>query len=122
MDDTCQQVNWLKVEREDCSPFNIGAILLSPIHLNKSMYEKNPIIHGTLRIWKQLKSTLKLRNFSLLLPSANNPSFKPSTLDTAFVQWENLGIKTLGDLYEKGIFLSFQELQVKYHLKAIIFF
>lgn len=122
MDDTCQQENWLKMEREDCLSFNLGTILLSPINLKKSLYEKNLMIHITLRIWKQLKSTLKLRNLSLFLPIANNPSFKSSTSDKAFAQWESLGIKKLGDPYEIGTLLSFQELQSKYNLKGSQYF
>ncbi|XP_055514746.1 uncharacterized protein LOC129711249 [Leucoraja erinacea] len=117
LDNSAQQVDWIVMEREDCSPCNIGATLLSPIHLNNKNYNKNPIIHSTIRTWKQIKQNLKLRNLSLLIPIVNNPLFKPSIIDKSFIQWERMGIKMLGDLYELGKLLSFQQLQLKYNLK-----
>lgn len=117
LDNSAQQVDWIVMEREACSPCNIGATLLSPIYLNNKNYNKNPIIHSTIRTWKHIKQNLKLRNLSLLIPIVNNPSFKPSIIDKSFIQWERMGIKTLGDLYELGKLLSFQQLQLKYNLK-----
>lgn len=122
LDNSCQQVDWLVIKREDCSPFNIGAILLSPIKLKNTIYKKNPIIHSTLRIWRQVKFTLKLRNLSLLTPIANNPLFKPSIIDKMFIHWKRLGIKKVGDLYEMGNLLSLQKLQSKCSLKGHQYF
>ena len=117
LDSSAQHVDWKIMEKEDCSPYNIGAIFLSPIKLNNIIYKKNPVIHSIIQIWKQIKLTLKLRKLSLLSPITNNPSFKPSIIDKTFIHWERLGIKTIGDMYDMGKLLSFQQLQLKYNLK-----
>lgn len=88
LDNSAQQVDWIIMEREDCAPGNTGATLLSPTNLNNKHYNKNPMIHNTIRTWKQIKQNLKLRNLSLLMPIAKNPSFKPSIIDKSFTQWE----------------------------------
>ncbi|XP_055492206.1 uncharacterized protein LOC129697562 [Leucoraja erinacea] len=117
LDSSTQQREWIKMEKEDCHPCNIGTILFSPKKLNNTIYKKNPIIYGTIRIWKQIKLYLKLRNLSLLMPIANNPLFKPSLIDKTYNQWESLGIRRIGDMYEMGNLLSFQQLQLKFKLK-----
>lgn len=117
LDSSTQQTEWIKMEKEDCHPCNIGTILFSPKKLNNTIYKKNPIIYGTIRIWKQIKLSLKLRNLSLLMPIANNPLFKPSLIDKTYNQWESLGIRRIRDMYEMGNLLSFQQLQLKFKLK-----
>lgn len=101
------------MERNDC----LGTIIMSPVPLNKSTYNHNPKIQDATCTWKQLKLGLQLRNVSFHLPIANSP-FKASTLDGAFTQWKNQGINTVGDLYVKGTFASFQELREKYILNS----
>ena len=122
LDDTDLNSECLKMERGDCLPFSIGAIVMSPVSLNRSTYDHNLLIHAAIRVWKLLKSTLNLRDMSFLLQIVNNPSFKPSTLDGALVQWKDKGIRTVGDLYLKGTFSSFQDLREKYKLNSNNFF
>ena len=47
LDDTLLSSGWLSMEREDCHPFSIGAVILSPVNLEMSLYCNNPIIHST---------------------------------------------------------------------------
>ncbi|XP_055488550.1 palmitoyltransferase ZDHHC21 isoform X1 [Leucoraja erinacea] len=116
LDSSAQQLEWIRMEKEDCAPYDLGAIIFSPIKLNNMLYKKNPIIQNTIRIWKQIKLTLKLRNLSVLTPIVNNPVFKPSGMDKTYKQWEKVGIKKVGDLYELGNLLSFQQLKSKFKL------
>ena len=102
---------WLKMEKEDCLPFNIESIIFAPKEVQKKTYRDNPIIHNNRRIWKQIVKTLYLDNLSFRLPIRNNPLFKPSILDAGFRLWEDSGIKRIGHLYRNGKFLLFEELQ-----------
>lgn len=56
------------------------------------------------------------------MPIVNNPSFKPSLTDKTYNQWERMGIKRFGDMYEMGNLLSFQQLQLKFKLKSNQYF
>ncbi|XP_055494220.1 uncharacterized protein LOC129698878 isoform X1 [Leucoraja erinacea] len=117
LDSSTQQLEWIRMEKEECYPHDIGTNLLSPIKLNSIIYKKNPIIHNIIRIWKQIKVSLKLNNLSVLTPLLNNPAFKPSLIDNTYQQWDRLGIRKVGDMYEVGKLLSFQQLKLKFKLK-----
>ena len=114
--------SWLDMEREDCVPYWIGAIVMSPIHLKKSCYSFNPIIHSTIQIWRQISKQLKLRKLSFTLLISANPLFTPSTIDGGFDRWKELGLHSVGDLYTNSSFVSFQQLQEKYGLSKSEFF
>lgn len=88
---------WIQMEIEACRPYDIGAVLLSPIKIDKSVYKHNCIIHSTIRIWKQIKSKFSIKPLSFLLPISGNPSFTPSTMDAAFTKWRDLGLQTIGN-------------------------
>lgn len=110
------------MEREDCLPYSIRAVILSPVTVSMACYKNNPIIHDTIRIWKQLKKHFNLNALSFLLLIAANPTFIPSTFDGAFNVWKGLGLCSIGSLYIKGTFASFQQLQQKYNLPKSHFF
>uniref|UniRef100_A0A673WU00 Reverse transcriptase domain-containing protein n=1 Tax=Salmo trutta TaxID=8032 RepID=A0A673WU00_SALTR len=122
LDDALPPPSWLSMEREECHPFSIGAVILSPVNLEMSLYRNNPIIHSTVRIWKQIKVHFDLRPISFMLPVARNPSFAPSNLDNTFERWGELGISTIGDLYIGGTFASFESLRETYNLPRSNFF
>ena len=94
----------------------LATILFANAKLAKKTYKENPIIESGIRIWKQLKKTLKLECIPLALSIVNNVTFKPSMMDKGFSQWKNYGINRMGDLYRENSFLSFQELQQIYGL------
>lgn len=73
LDDTYVSSDWLEMERENCLPYSIGSVTLSPVVVDKSCYRNNPIIHSTVRIWKQVGKHFNLRKVSFLLPIASNP-------------------------------------------------
>ena len=112
----------LEMEQGDCLPFTIAAVILSPVPPSKSDYGNNPVIHNTIRIWKQVTKHSKLSKISCLLPIVANPSFVPSYLDGAFLEWRDQGIHNVGDLYLGGVFSSFQQLKRKYALQQQGFF
>jgi len=111
LDETVVLANWLDMEREDRFPYSIGAIAMSPIHLKKSYYSYNLIIHRTIQIWRQISKQLKLRKLSFTLPISANPSFTPSIVNGDFDRWKEFGLHRVGDLYVNGSFALFQQLQ-----------
>lgn len=113
--------DWLQIERDYCHPYDLGAVLLSPVILDQAAVN-NIVIKSQLRVWRQMREYLKIKSLSLLIPIANNPSFPPSRLDTTFTQWKELGICTIKDLYLDGALASFMQLQQKYNLPKNHFF
>ncbi|KAF3845670.1 hypothetical protein F7725_002748 [Dissostichus mawsoni] len=81
--------------------------------------ESDRAIH---RIWRQITKQLKLRALSFNVPLSSNPSFTPSIMDGTFDRWRELGMGSVGDLYIRGTFASFQQLQEKYGLARADFF
>lgn len=118
LDETATPPNWLQMEQEACQPYTIGAILLSPSKIEKSLYNNNVVIHSTLRIWKQIRSHFNLAPISYALPIVGNPTFPPSNLDDSFKLWKRAGIHTVGDLYIRDTFASLAQIQSKYKLRG----
>lgn len=94
----------------------IGAILLSPLPIDKSIYDGNVVIHSTIRILKQIKLHFNLKSLSPIAPIVGNPCFKPSILDNTFRLWKQVGLCTISNLYWEGVFASFKQLQEIYKL------
>lgn len=74
------------LEQEECLPYSINAILLSPKGIASSLYNHNPVIHNSVRIWKRLKTHFKFTQMSFLFSISANPSFCPSMLDFGKIQ------------------------------------
>lgn len=122
LDHTVALSTWIQMEREACRPYDIGAVILSPIKIDKSVYNHNCIINNTICIWKQIKSKFVIKPLSFLLPISGNPSFTPSTTDATFTKWRDLGLQTIGNLFINGTFATFWQLQDKYCLHASNYF
>lgn len=122
LDDTALLPKGLQMEREDCLPYSVGAILLSPTPLASTLYNNNPVIKSTIKILKQMIKNFKLKTLSLCIPISSNPSFQPSCVDGAFNVWRDFGICTLNDLYSNDIFMTFQQVQERFGLPNSNFF
>lgn len=122
LDETALIPKGLQMEREDCLPYSVGAILLSPTSLTGMHYKNNPIINNTIRVVKQLRKHLKLKTFSLHLPISSNPSFLPSCTDGAFNLWRESGLCAIKDLYLNDTFMTFEQLQEHFGLPKSHFF
>lgn len=116
LDTSISPPDWLTLQQEDCHPYFIGAILLTPTLIPKSVDNHNPVIFDLIRTWKQIKSHFGLKPLSLILLIDKNPTFIPSRLDKTFFAWNSLGIHTIHDLYIEGTFATFAQLQHKFNL------
>ncbi|KAF3847910.1 hypothetical protein F7725_020938, partial [Dissostichus mawsoni] len=114
LDETVVLADWLDLEREDCLPSSLGAIVMSPVRLKKSYYNNNLIIHNTIQIWRQITKQLKLRALSFHVPLSSNPLFTPSIMDGTFDRWREL------EWVASAIYTSV--LQEKYGLARADFF
>ncbi len=92
LDHTVALSTWIQRKREACRPYDIGAVILSPIKIDTSVYNHNCIINITICIWKQIKLKFVIKPLSFLLPISWNPSFTPSTMDATFTKWRDLGL------------------------------
>lgn len=99
------------MEKEDCSPYDIGALILSLTNIDTSAYNNN-IFHSINR----LKTQFGIKSTSTLLPIAQKPSFILSTLDSGYIHWKDLGIRNVGELYVGSDFASYSQRQVKFGL------
>lgn len=122
LDDHDDPPFWLQIIRDQCHPYNPGAVILSPVALDHSTFNNSIIIRNILRIWKQIKEHFKIKSLSFLTPIAKNPSFTPSKLDRTFVQWQEMGIYSIGDLFIDGALASFSQLQQKFKFPQSHFF
>ena len=88
--DSCQA--WLRIERQLCKKSSLLALLNSPTTVKKSCYSNSLVIHGTIRIWEQIKSYIKAPKMYTDTPICNNHYFIPGINDAAFFDWKQKGI------------------------------
>lgn len=83
----------------------------------------NPFLKNTISTWHEahtfLNQTIKLSGFT---PIWGNDSFKPGRNDMGFIHWMDNGLIKIGDLYNGGTLMSFQQLVDKYKLQRKHFF
>lgn len=73
--------------REESSPNDIGAGILSPTEIDKPDYTQNCIIRSSSRIWKQIKSKFEIKSLSFLLPVGRRTSFTPSAMHFGYLTY-----------------------------------
>ena len=122
LDDTALLPPGLLMEYEDCLPLSVGAIVLSPTAVPKTLYNNNPLIHSTIKVYKQMVKNFKLKPLSLCTPIAANPSFPPSCTDGAFNIWREAGLLSINELYSNNTFMTFKQLQDKYNIPSSHFY
>lgn len=108
---------WCLMEAQSCHGTSLPSLLCAPAASSSpSKYSSNSIVISSLRIWNQFRQHFKLTSPSPHSPICNNHLFIPSTLDGAFASWKHKGIISFSDLYNDGIFASFDNLGQKFDL------
>ena len=113
---------WIKFEAKSIPQSSLPVLLFSKVVPNKTLIENNFIINNSLRILNQIKSFTRAPNTSVHTPILHNHQFLPSQLDGTFSVLENSGLRSIGDLYTKGNFISFNQFKEKFHLSSRHFF
>ena len=108
-----------EISSSSCS---LHSIVCSQLPINVNNVSPNPIVINTIKIWIQFRKQHGFHRSSILAPVWNNYAFPPSHSDAAFRIWSERGLKTLKDLYEEGVFMSFTSVSDRFNLPKSQFF
>lgn len=113
---------WLAIEEASCNKTSLIALLNSPIKIDLKCYNGNTVISNSIKVWKQIKKYLEIPDIYLDTPICHNHAFPPGLHDKFFLQWKQIGITTIKDLYNEGKFSSFDQLKQHHALAPANFF
>ena len=113
---------WVDMEQHSARPVSLASLVCAPLPLSKKRLTNNPIVSGSLRIWAQFRVHFKYKQALITLPLTSNALFTPSLIDAAFEVWAGKGCKRVKDLFEGGVFMSFEQLVDAYGLPRSHFF
>lgn len=99
-----ETLEWICIEQASCKGTSLGALINSPVKIDTALYSGNIVIHNTLKVWKQIRSYLKIPDTYLNSPISNNHAFMPGTQDRVFARWKQKGLATMRDLYATSCF------------------
>lgn len=116
------QPSWLLIEHMSCKSSCLPALLNSPANVKNTLYDKNPIIQNSLKVWNQILKLVKAPKMYLDTPICNNHAFKPGLDDITFATWREKGLSLLKHFYIDGRLVSFQQLRDQYNLPNSHFF
>ena len=115
---------WLQLENLSCGPTSLQSFLCCKLPLAEpvSKYTSNLIIKHSVKIWCQFRRAFSLNDFSICAPVAKNHNFKPSIMDRAFDIWTEKGVISVRDLFDEGVFMTFNQIQLKFGIPRPHFF
>lgn len=107
---------WVSIEQTISKlPLRLYLYSSDPKTLKKQT--TNPFLKNTIDIWfkahKHIGDTPPISQFS---PIWNNTQFTPGRADGGFKVWAGRGVQKIGDLYDKGTLLTFNDLSLKYSI------
>ena len=103
---------WMGIENEVCSPFK-------PIETLSQKTSKitNPIILHSRDVWTRVHKMFKLADTLQRYSSLwHNSSVCIGKKAVYWEQWHSKGLCTIGDLFEDGVFLSYNKLLERFNL------
>ena len=112
---------WAHIEISSSSR-SLHSAICSQLPISAHRISTNPVVINTIKIWIQFRKQHGLHRASILTPICNNHAFLPSCSDPTFRVWSDKGLRTLNDLYDRGVFSSFASLSVKYGFPNSHFF
>ena len=105
---------WIKVEKEICSPFQ-------PIEelSQKRSNITNPILLHSRDVWSRVHKMFELKHtLQRYSPLWYNPDVCIGKKCVYWKQWHSRGLSTINDLFEDGVFLSYDKLLQKCNLEG----
>uniref|UniRef100_A0A3P8RWJ4 Reverse transcriptase domain-containing protein n=1 Tax=Amphiprion percula TaxID=161767 RepID=A0A3P8RWJ4_AMPPE len=109
-------LDWILIEQELTSPFTPIETLSQK--LNKDKFE-NPILKFSKMVWLEVHRKYKLDPYVMRYSSLwNNPKIKIGKQSIYWAQWLRKGIRTVGDLFEGDVFMTFNEIKQKFKLEG----
>uniref|UniRef100_A0A3B1J7U7 Reverse transcriptase domain-containing protein n=1 Tax=Astyanax mexicanus TaxID=7994 RepID=A0A3B1J7U7_ASTMX len=113
---------WVKVEASFSSLTSLPTFLYTKLSFGKIGINYNLIIKNSLKILNQIKLATKAPPTSIHTPITFNQEFIPAKNERFFIELENQGLVSLGDLYKDGCFMSFNDMRDKYNIPQTHFF
>uniref|UniRef100_A0A671TVY8 Reverse transcriptase domain-containing protein n=1 Tax=Sparus aurata TaxID=8175 RepID=A0A671TVY8_SPAAU len=117
--DACPPWAHTEISSSSCS---LHSMICSQLPISAHKVSTNPVVTNTIKIWTQFRKQHGLHRASVLAPVSKNYAFLPSCSDPTFCMWSNKGLRTLNDLYDEGVFMSFAALSEKYSFPNSHFF
>lgn len=117
--DESQEVSWVTIEQNAVAGVQLSVLPF----LSKSLWNKlkleNVWVNHTLRVWDQVRKTLKgTINLSRAMSIAGNIEFQPSVWDGGFERWENSDLCTINQLFDGNHLKSSAQLQDQFLLPS----
>lgn len=107
----------LSLDSWACSPFSVWSLFAHHHNKYDDDVRKNPILFNSIKVWRQILKYLgKAEPLSMLSPVYLNMDFSPRVGSPLFKVWHTKGIRVVGDLFQDGSLMSFQQLQQKFDL------
>lgn len=113
---------WVEMEQHSARPVSLSSLVCAPLPLSKQRLTNNPVVSNSLRIWSQFRTHIKHRQALSSLPIVANALFPPSLIDGAFRVWSRNGLGRVRDLFENGVFMSFNQVVCGYNIPRSHFF
>jgi len=105
---------WVYLEQSSAR-LSLHSVICSQLPLPTNI-SSNLVVSHSIKIWAQFRKHTGLHRSSILSPIFKNHNFSPSNMDVAFRIWSDKGIKIIDDLYDSGVFLSFNNLSKQFDL------
>lgn len=110
-------LDWILIERELASPFSPIDILSQ--ESNKGNRMQNPILKFSKMVWLEVHKKYKLVAYVQKYASLwHNSKIKINRQTIYWAQWQRKGIRTIGDLLEGDIFMSYDDIKRKFNLEG----
>lgn len=114
---------WYDIEMVLCKPFSPINILDKRRQELPVMAWENPMITNVIKTWQCLKKLFGIQHILCCLTSLiNNPDLLGGGNGAKFKNWEDLGIHSVYDLWDKGKFKSFETIKTQYNLPKTEFY
>ena len=104
------------MEAYSCNSISLSALICAPLNAHPTKVTSNPIVLTTITILKQFKRHFKITSLSPLMPFCENHLFSPAELDSTYTLWKENGLVNFDQLFDKDIFISFENFQTKFAL------
>uniref|UniRef100_A0A3P9I561 Reverse transcriptase domain-containing protein n=1 Tax=Oryzias latipes TaxID=8090 RepID=A0A3P9I561_ORYLA len=110
--------DWVLVERGITFPFTPMEILVQKPGEQRGR-TNNPILEFSKMVWLEVHKKCKLSPHLQKYASLwHNPKIKIGKRSIYWAQWLQKGIRTIGDVFQGDIFMSYDDIKMKYNLEG----
>lgn len=107
---------WLDAEQQFCNPVSLVNLLDQKTQMPDKV-KGNPLIIRVVKTWSQIRRSLKYnQSLPILSTLTGNTNFHRTNMGS------HVGIYRIYDLFHKGVFMTFNELRLKYNIPQKDFF